>query len=231
MNCAEARDALSALLDDALTSNEARAAEEHAASCASCHASRAELAEVRQLLRGIDDADESPGLAAAVGRDVIAAIHGRPLGAKSAAPPLPAGGARSIAWTAAGLAAVALAAAAGWAAWEESRRGEKRPEIASPAMEKPAPPANPPRRALTHYGHLEIRATNASTRDAARDLFKKWPGTFKSSEPDANGTLALVVDFEGPANAAAGEFEQSLRDFQREHGSAIRDWMYSSETR
>ncbi|KAF0244052.1 MAG: hypothetical protein FD180_2864 [Planctomycetota bacterium] len=248
MNCTEAKDALSALLDNALTSDEAREAEAHASSCAGCRAWRTEMAEVRQLLRGIDDGDEPPGLSAFVGREVMAAIHGRLLGTKPA--PSPERSARRIAWAAAGFSALALAAAAGWAAWESSRRGEKRPDrpaVASPSAEKtsssvkpdpepvrpppPEVPDEPPRPARTHYGHLELRATDAGTRDAARDLFSKWPGTFKSSEPSVSGAFALTIDFEGPASDAADEFEKLLLDFQRKHGASLRSWKYSSETR
>ncbi|MEK7468002.1 MAG: zf-HC2 domain-containing protein [Planctomycetota bacterium] len=257
MNCNQARDALSALLDNALTSDEARAAEEHAASCAACRALRKELAEVRQLLRGIDDADEPPGLAASVGRDVMASILGRPPGAKPAASRSADGGARAIAWTAAGISALALAAAATWAVWESSKREEKREE--RPAIPAPAtgaaptdtpvkpepdpvrpdpppvkpdpPPVKPPRPAPTHHGHLEVRATDAATRDAVRDLFRRWHGTFSASEPDVNGMSALLVDFEGSAGDAADGFEKLLREFQREHGASLRYWNYSSETR
>jgi hypothetical protein len=255
MNCSDAKDALSALLDNALTSEEAREAEAHAASCASCRAVRAELAEVRQLLRGIDDADEPPGLAAIIGRDVMAAIHGRTLGAKP--PPAADGGARAMAWTAAAFAGAALIAAASWAVWESSKRAQRRDEnpvsppavkepVTTPAPVKPDPepvrpdptpvkpdplPVKPPRPAPTFKGHLELRSTDEATRNAVRDLFQKWPGTFTASEPVVNGQSALIVDFEGPAGAAVDDFEDLLQEFHSSHASSLRSWNYSSETR
>ncbi len=232
MNCAEAREELSAALDGALTAEESRAVEAHAAGCAACRAWRAEMADVRGLLRGIDDADEPPGLSATVGREVLAAIQRGPVRGADADRKRAARSDASRRLVFAVVASIVAVVLAGFLlvpiglAWVVSsmkpRTPATSPSVPSSSRSRPAP---------SIHGKLSMSADDASTRDGLRALFAKWPGTFTADQADADQRLfALTVEFEGPASAV-GEFEKLLAEFQRAHSGSLRSWRYSSETR
>lgn len=232
MKCAEAREELSAALDGALTAEEARAVEAHAASCAACRAWRAELADVRGLLRGIDDADEPPGLSATVGREVLAAIQRGPVAPVDTDRRRAARSDVSRRLVFAVVACVVVAVLAGFLlvpiglAWVVSSMKPR-----APIVDPPLPLSPRSRPAPTVYGKLSMSSDDASTRDAVRVLFAKWPGTFTADQADAGqGLFALTVEFEGPASAV-GDFEKLLTEFQRAHSGSLRSWRYSSQTR
>lgn len=233
MNCAEAREGLSAALDGALAAEEARQVEAHAASCSACRAWRAEMADVRGLLRGLDDADEPPGRTAAVGRGVLAIIEGRA--------PAPGSEDRQrvrrgeVARWLVGVALVTpvvlfgvLLLLAGIV--KATLRTPPAASSAAPSSPRPGSSSSSARPEPVVHGHLDMRAGDEATRDALRALFAKWPGTVSATQPDAGDLFALTVDFEGPSRFA-GDFEKELSAFQRAHAAALRRWSLSSEVR
>ncbi|MCE9584139.1 MAG: zf-HC2 domain-containing protein [Planctomycetes bacterium] len=207
MNCEDAREGVSAQLDGALPAGEREALESHVAGCAACRAFRVELADVRTLLRGVDDLDEPVSRAAAVGKGVLARIEEDP-GRKRE---------KWMVFVGIGVVAACAMIVAG-IAWhyrprEESEHGP------APVLREPSP---------AFHGHLELRAADAATRDALRELFRQWRGTSSLSQPEAGPEFAFAADFDGPDDPA---FLERLRAFQRDHGLSIRSWKFSSSTR
>lgn len=234
MNCAEAREGLSAALDGALGAEELRAVEEHAAACAECRRAREELADVRRLLRGVDDADDVSGRTAEIGKGVLAAIaHPSPTEATLErrrvvrAEVLRTGVGGLVLAIVIGLPLLLIAGVIAVAIMMYSVNRAPRQPLDDPPPVSGSRPGSPERRV---HGRLELRAGDASTRDAARALFARWPGTFRAEEHETGEEYALEVEFEGRASDGPA-FEKELSAFQRAHSGSLRGWSYSQETR
>lgn len=226
MNCAEAREGLSAALDGALGAEELRAVEAHAASCAECRRVRDELADVRRLLRGVDDADDVPGRTAAIGRGVLAAIaHPPPTEAdldRSRAER--SGIARRMVWTLVGgvVAAVLLSVIVGtaltiwWVRHWSGLRAANPPGASGPAA--PAPRSR---------GRLIVSAKDRGVRDQALALFKDWSGNIRVDQADTDNRLfSLTVDFRGQSDEVE-RLKRRLSDLHDANASVLMRWEFS----
>ncbi|MBI2919926.1 MAG: zf-HC2 domain-containing protein [Planctomycetes bacterium] len=256
MNCESVLDGLSALLDGALPAPDRAAVEGHLAACASCRSRRAELDEVRLLLRSLEDAD---ALAPAGVRErVMAALAAPPARRQRSVLPL------VIAGTVLGVLVAAPVAL------HLVKRSTPRPIAAAPRetpkksepakIELPAPtpvwtppplpdpdppppePVRPPPRpqpepspplaGATERVHLEAVVEDPAVLAALEALLADYPGTVDSEPLDAGAGLhGLSADMEGTVSAKTSEFTKKLLAFQQEHLMDLRKWRMSSGTR